>query len=148
MADQIGLTGQAGFWGVTPTTVAWSGGTGSHSLTIFSEISKTSAADIDPSIDNEGERMGQNRRNKRRQVRFSAHPKGTDAAAALAIAADLPMQGDTATLTCAGDGQIAADGDPDTCLVDEATSRYTPEGELVVDFTVTIWIGKKFVALS
>jgi hypothetical protein len=159
MGDQIGITGQAGSWGIPATTVTWDTthnmgplsamvGATAHSLTIFSEVTKTPDADIDPAVDNSGERLGHNRRNKRIGLRFSAHPKGANAAAAQAIAAALPNKGDALGIVCATDLQVACDGTTDTILVDECSSRYTPEGELVVDFTATKWLGKIFVALT
>lgn len=143
MSDQIGITANAKFFGITPATVTFN----SHTLTIFTEIQKTMEADIDPHMDNSGERLGQNRRNKRIQIRFSATPIGAAASNALAIAADLPNKGDILTsITCSGDAQIASGSA--SAVVDECSARYTPEGALVVDMTATIWTGKTFVALS
>lgn len=157
MSDQIGVTGNAKQWGIPASTVTWTGPVATHTLTIFTEISKTMMADIDPTLDNSGEKLGQNRRNKRVQLRFSAHPIGTNAAAAQAIGADLPYPGDGAgTLIISASHDAEADcsngsgaaSTTDTALIDDATARWTPEGELVVDFTITIWRGKVFTALS
>jgi hypothetical protein len=142
MSDQIGTTGNAKVWGVPATTVTFN----AHTLTIFTDVEKTMDADIDPTVDNSGERLGQNRRNKRIGLKFSAHPIGANAAAAQVIAADLPNKGDAITITCSNDSQIASGSD--TVLVDSASARYTPEGELVVDFTATKWLSKAFIALS
>lgn len=147
MSDQIGVTANAGQWGIPAATVAWAGTAGSHSLTVFTDFDKKVMADLDPTSDSSGERLGHNRRNKRVQLSFSAHPKGSNEAAAQAIAADLPYPGQIVTITAASDPQAASSGS-DTILVDDASGKWTPEGELVVSFTVTKWIGKVFVALS
>lgn len=158
MSDQIGVTGNAKQWGIPASTVKWTGpSTTTHTLTIFTEISKTMLADIDPTLDNSGERLGENRRNKRVQLRFSAHPIGAAATNAQAIGADLPYPGDgagTLIITAASDAEADCSNGSggasttDTALIDDASARWTPEGELVVDFTITKWIGKVFIALS
>lgn len=144
--DQIAISGAGGYFGVPTTTVGWGTSYTQYTATVFSEIQKTMDADIDPTIDNSGERRGENRRNKRIQVRFSAHPIGTTTS--VASPPTLPHKGDMVHITCATDAQVACDGSANTALVDDASARYTPEGECVIDFTITIWLAKVFVALT
>ncbi len=148
MADQIGITGKARFLGVVEASVQWTDSSSTaRTLAINSEVSKTMMADISDGKDREGEVQTRARRNKRIQLRFSATPVGSSATDARDIGANLPHAGDTCTITCTNDSQVATPSGG-TSIVDDATARYTAEGELVVDFTVTNWIGKAFIALS
>ena len=159
MNDQIGVAGNAKYWGIPATTVTWDTahpmgplasmtGAGAHSMTVFTDIEKTPDADIDPSQDNSGERLGHNRRNKRIGLKFSATPVGSKASDALAIGAALPAKGDALVIVCATDSQVACDGTTDTVLIDSISSRYTPEGALIVDISATKWLGKVFAVLA
>lgn len=152
--EQIGAASSARYYGVPGTTITWtgygsSGGAGSsHSATVFGEISKTPMTDRTQAEDNTGEVQNMRRRNKRIQIRCSARPVAASITAALAIAADLPMQMDIVTITSTDDPQLACDGTPDTGVVDDASARYTPDGAdgVIIDFTITIWLGKTLVA--
>lgn len=148
MSDQIAVSGKARKFGIPSATVGWGTSYTQFTATIFTEVQKTMGADIDPTMDNDGERQGQNRRNKTIQLRFSAQPIGTAISDAQAICAALPNKGDLIKITCASDSQVACDLTADTAIVDDASVRYTPEGAAVLDFTITKWIGKLFVAIS
>ncbi|GEM_PF-3486293 len=142
MSDQIGVAGSAGVFGIPDSTISWNG----HTLTIFTDASVTPDADLASSRNNDGELLSQNRTNKRNVARFSAHAKGATEAEAKAIAADIPRKGDAVVIT-SDDPQLAT-GSGNSTLVDDCNKRYSPEGELVLDFNVTTYIGKVFVQLS
>ena len=146
-ADQIGIANLTPKRGIPATTVGWNNGT-ARTLTIFTDITKTPLADVAQMNDNSGELASQKRRNKRIQVKFSAKPVGAAATDAQAIAADLPQKMDLVTITAASDSQINCDNSADTAIVDDCSGKYSPEGEFVVDMTVTIWKGKVFAAQS
>jgi hypothetical protein len=143
--DHIGASGKAMYRGIPATTVAWNNGT-ARSLTIFNSVDKNPEAEVKDSKDNNGETIEMNRTNKRMKVKFSAKPIGANAAAALAIAADLPMKMDILTITAANDASIDSTGN--TVVCDAATAKWSPEGELTVDIEATVWTGKTFAAFS
>jgi hypothetical protein len=142
MADQIGVAGYAAVFGQPDPTISWNG----HTLTIFSEVSVTPDADLAQSRNNDGELLSQNRTNKRNVLRFSARAKGATIAEAQAIANDIPRKGDAVTIT-SNDPQVAT-GSGNSSLVDDASKRYSPEGELIIDFSITTHLDKVFVALT
>jgi hypothetical protein len=152
MANQLGIAGSARKYGIPAATVNWTGpgaGAVARQLSIFTEITKTPMADINQSNGLTGELEEQNRKRKRIQLRFSAEPVGADAASAQAIGADLPFPMDLCTVIAGSDVQANCDNTgSDTTVVDSAEARWTQEGALVVDFTVTKWIARVFVALS
>jgi hypothetical protein len=148
-ADQVGVTGNAFYRGVTAASVAFGtpgnqvpGSASGSTLSIFTEINKTPMADTAETRDNDNEVVAKARTNKRMQLRFSAKPFGAARSNALAIAAALPLKDDVVVITCAGDSQVAG-----TAYVDDSSARYSPEGELIVDLTVTKY-ANTFIVLS
>ena len=143
----IGTSNYATYFGVPATTVTWTGrSTTSRAGTIFSSIEKTALTDDSTTIDNAGEIQAERTRNDRMQFRFSVKPVASTAANALAIAGDLPKKKSIVTISGdAADTDMSASG---TMLVDEASTSYTPEGEAIVNLTVTKHYGKTFAALS
>ncbi|MDE2106987.1 MAG: hypothetical protein KGL39_57805 [Patescibacteria group bacterium] len=148
-ADHIGVSGKAMYRGIPATTVGWNNGT-ARTLTVFTDISKTPDADVKSSKDNNGETVEMNRVDKKMKLKFSAKPVSatTVAADAQAIAADLPNKMDILTITAASDASIDTTAGANTCVCDNATAKWSPENELVVDIEATIYIGKAFVAFS
>lgn len=144
--DQIGIANKTPHRGIPTTTVGWGTSYTQYTLEIFTDVSKTPMNDMAKMNDNSGELLSQKRRNKRIQLKFSAKPIGATASAAQNIAENLPAPGDIVKITCADDAQVACDLATDTTIVDDASAKYSPEGELVVDMTVTKWLGKVFVA--
>lgn len=138
-ADQIGVSGYAFYKGITPASIAFSATPGNQvvasasgeTLDIFTDITKTPMADTTVTRDNDNEIMAKGRTNKTMQLRFSAKPRGANRAAALAIAAACPLKDDVVAITCAGDAQVAG-----TAYVESAEVKWTPDGDLVMDFTV------------
>lgn len=102
-----------------------------NTLTIFTSVQKTPMADKSESRDNDNEVLGKHRSNKRMQLQFSAKPIGAARADALAIAAACPLQDDAIVITCAGDAQIAG-----TAYVESAEVSWSPDGDLVITFTL------------
>lgn len=143
----MAVSGKAKYFGIPAATITWTGpSTTQRTLTIYTSVRKSMSGDVAMTNDNDGERVGSRRINNRITASFSAHPAGADAAAALAIGADLPYINTLCTVACTGDDQL--DTPAGGCsIVDSVEASYTPEGELSVDFTVTHWIGKVFAAV-
>lgn len=147
--DQIAVSGYAEYAGIVPASIAFSSTPGNQvvasasgkTLDIFTKIDKKPLADRAENRDNDSEVVGKRRWNKRMQLTFSAKPRGADRAAALAIAAACPLEDDVVVITCAGDAQIAG-----TAYVDSAQVSWTPDGELVIDFSVIKYSGTFAVA--
>ncbi|MGN6552525.1 MAG: hypothetical protein ACTHLW_02170 [Verrucomicrobiota bacterium] len=148
-ADQIGVTGKATYKGVVPVTITFgtpgnqtlASATG-NTLEIFTDVTKTPMADVTNTRDGDNEIINLGRTNKRMQLSFSAKPIGANRAAALAIAANCPLIQDIVVLTCAGDAQVAGNA-----YVDSANVKWTPDGDLVIDFQVTKY-ANTFVPLT
>lgn len=146
--SQIGVTGKATYAGVPAATISWTGRSStSRSGTLVTSARKTPQADVTTTDGQDGERLSSRTRNDRIQCSFTVKPIGSSAADALAIAADLPVVNSICTITCATDSQLASPTGG-CSVVDSAEQSYTPEGDAVIDFVVTNWIGKVFVALS
>lgn len=146
--SQLGIAGKARYNGIPNPTITFTGRSGtSRVLEIFTTFKKAVMGDVADSVDNDGERQSSKTRNKRIQLTFSAKPVGASAADALAIAADLPDVNTLATIACASDPQAATPAGGSS-VIDSADADYTPDGEAVVNFTVTNWIGKVFVVLN
>lgn len=136
-AEQIAVSGKAHYRGVPTTTVTFgtpgnqtaASATG-NSLTVFGSIEKTLEADIAESRDNDNEVVAISRSNKRIRLSFSAKPVGATRDAAITIAEACPYPGDVIVITCNEDGQIAVAA----AWVESASCRYSPDGELVMDF--------------
>ena len=147
--DQIAVSGYAEYAGIVPASIAFSATPGNQvvasasgkTLDVFTKIDKKPMANKAENLDNDGEVVGKRRWNKRMQLSFSAKPRGTDRATALAIAAACPLEDDVVVITCAGDAQIAG-----TAYVESAQVGWTPEGELVMDFVVIKYSGTFAVA--
>jgi|ERR1051326_2130323 hypothetical protein len=147
MPNNIGAANYAAYQGIPATTVTWTGRSGtSRAGTIFTSIEISNLTDDSDTRDNQGEIQAERARNDRLQYRFSVKPVAANAAAALAIAGDLPKKKSIVTITSdAAETDISVAG---TILVQEASKSLTPEGEAIVNLTVIKHVGKTFAALS
>lgn len=147
MPQNIGTANYAAYQGVPATTVTWTGrSAASRAGTIFTSLEKTLVTDDSNTPDNQGEIQAIRTRNDRIQIRFSVKPVGANAAAALAIAGDLPKKNTAVTIAGdAADTDLSASG---TNLVTDASVSFTPDGEAIINLTVVKHIGKTFAALS
>ena len=158
--DQIGATGHGGLAGIpastitwNPTATAWTAGSGapwtggaSISATIFGEISCEPEADQTPGVDNAGEQQAFWNRNRRYRIRMNAKVR-TGVIGTLQGPVLVPKKGMLVLITCATDADVNCDGTnntTDTALVESVSKSYTPEGEMVIDFTITKHSGKLF----
>ena len=153
MAEHIGISGASQYRGIPLTTIGWTAAA-AHTLTILNSADVTNEADVKTSKDNFGEVIEMNRTSKRRKLKIQAKATSTTRALALAIAADLPIPMDILTIIIPSGTDIMFAGigttssTTDTYVCDHASAKFTPEGELVVDFEVTVWIGKVFASFS
>ena len=137
--DQIAVAGYVEYAGIVPASIAFSATPGNQvvasatgiALDIFTKVDKKPIADKGENRDNDSEVTGMRRWNKRMQLSFSAKPRSTTRALALAIAAACPLEGDVGVITCAGDAQVAG-----TAYVESAQVSWTPDGELVMDLVM------------
>ena len=143
----IGTSNYAAYWGVPTVTVVWLGRSGTNRTgTIFTGVDKTNVTDTSTTIDNSGEIQAVRTRNDRLQFRLAVKPVAANAAAALVIMGDLPANNSAVTITApATETDLVATG---TNLVDDSSASYTPEGEGVVNLTVTKHLAKTFATLS
>lgn len=147
---QLAPSGKARFHGVYEggASIAYNGrSTTSRTLTLLESASVEPQADKAEAKDSDGEMQNMKYRNDRIQFSFSAAPIGAAASDAEAIAEDLPKLGTLATITCAGNAQIATPAGGCT-VIDSAVAKFTPEGHVVIDMTVTHWIGKVFTSIT
>ena len=143
---QLGEAGKARYNGIPDPTITYTGRSGTQrTLSVFTTFKKKPMADVAVSEGNDGERQQSRSRNDRIQITFSAKPVGTTSADALAICEDLPKINTLATIACTGDSQAKTPTGGCT-VIDDCDQDYTPDGEAVINFTVTNWIGKVFVA--
>lgn len=148
--DQLAPSGKARFHGVYEggATIVYNGRSGtSRTLSLLESANVEPQADRADAKDSDGELQNMKYRNDRIQFSFTAAPIGATAAAAEAIAEDLPKIGSLATITCAGNAQIATPSGG-TTVIDSAVAKFTPEGHAVIDMTVTHWIGKVFTSIT
>lgn len=150
--DQITQANNVPYRGIPDTQVTWTGsgdiggpGIALRKAQIFTEIRKTPMVDKHPFNDNQGERLGWGRTNKRVQMTFSAKPIGTDASGAFSFAEDLPLPGDVTVAITSSDPQLTALAG--TVEVESCDTSYTPEGEVVINFTVIKWADSKTFAI-
>lgn len=148
MADHIGVTGNAMYRGIPAFVIGWTGANGAHALTVFNSADKTPEADVKTSKNNVGQTIEMNRTDKRIKVKLAAKPVGSNVAAALAIAADLPQKMDILTVTATAAGDASIDSSAGTCVCDSASAKWSPENELTVDIEFTNWLGQTFTAFS
>jgi len=151
LADQIAVAGDAMASGIPSTTVAFgppgnqdATAADAHTLDIFTDIQKAPVADHTETRDNDNEVIVMKRTNKRMRLTFSAKPHGAAKADAQAIAAACPLEKDIVVVTCALDAQI---GTSAQAYVESASVRYSPEGDVVIDFVVMKY-PKTFVPVS
>lgn len=138
-ASQVAVSGKAAYRGIPVTTVAFgtpgnqtvASATG-NSLTIFTSIDKTLEADMSDTRDNDNEIVAIHRSNKRIRLSFSAKPVGATRDAAITIAEACPYPGDCVVITNTEDTQIGSA----EAWVESASCRFTPDGDLVMDFVV------------
>lgn len=138
-AQQIGTSAKFRHQNVPATTVTWTDPndeTGSVTATIFSEISKSPYAGVNyEQIDNDGELTGLKTARRGFDLSFSCIPIGATAAAALAVAEQMPFINTELTITAASDAQCAG-----VCYCQSASVRYTPDGDTVMDITARKYI--------
>ena len=142
--DHIGVAGNAMYRGIPAFVITW----GAYSLGIYNSVDKTPKADVKRSKNNAGQTIEMNRTDKRIQVKTTAKPIGANAAAALAIAANLPQEMDIITVTATAAGDPSIDSSAGTCIVDSASAKWSPEGELTVDLAFTNWLGQTYGAFA
>jgi hypothetical protein len=167
---QIGSAGVAKSFNIPQFAVQWTGanGTTTHTLYIMTNADKKPGNSVTKSKDNAGETIVINRTDRTITLSFSAHAasdqSGTGTQAmALGVATDLPQQmdmisiGHLATEYEISSFTTATPIDPqietDYAVCDSAEARFTPEKEVVVDITCTIYLTpagtiKEFVAIS
>lgn len=146
MPENIGTANYATKYGVPSGTVSWVGRSGTQTLTgtIFTTFNISAGGELSQTRDNNNEIRAQRLTNDTLQFAISVKPVAANEAAALLIAGDLPKKNTLITIT-GGDLQLTAVG---SNLVEEASTAYTPDGEALVNLTVTKHIGKTFAALS
>jgi hypothetical protein len=148
--NQLAPAGKARFHGVYEggASIAYNGRSATaRTLTLLETANVEPMADKAEAKDSDGEMQNIKYRNDRVQFSFSAAPIGAAASDAEAIAEDLPKIGTLATITCAGNAQIATPAGG-TTVIDSASAKFSPEGHAVIDMTVTHWIGKVFTAIA
>lgn len=148
--NQLAPAGKAKFFGVYEggASITYTGRSGTaRTLTLLESADVEPMADIAESKDSDGEMQNMKARNDRIQFSFTAAPIGAAASDAETIGEDLPKIKTLATITCAGNAQIATPAGGST-VIDSCSSKYSPEGHVVVTMTVTHWIGKVFTAIT
>ena len=148
--NQLAPAGKARFHGLYEggATITYNGRSlTARTLTLLESASVEPQADKAEAKDSDGEMQNIKFRNDRIQFSFSAAPIGATSILAEAIAEDLPTIGTLATITCAGNAQIATPVAGST-VIDSASAKFSPEGHAVIDMTVTHWIGKVFTAIT
>ncbi len=161
--QQIGVSGSARKYGVPSLAIQWVGNDGATDrvLQIFSDVNKTPGATIQTGVDNANEIVTFNRSQRKRQVKFTAVATSDSIADAEAIATDLPLPMDIVSIghmaagafAVAGGGVVDAQIETAYAICDDAQARWSPEGALMVDFTVTVHLNpdgtiRQFVAIS
>jgi hypothetical protein len=143
----IGTANYATQFGVPASTVTWTGRSGtSRAGTLFNSAEISAGGESSMTRDNSGEIQAIRTINDTIQYRWVVKPVGANAAAALAICGDLPKKGSLITVTSdAADTDVSVAG---SIIVDDASKSYTPDGEAVINLTVTKHVGKTFSALS
>jgi hypothetical protein len=140
MAEQQATTGNFRYVGIPAATVTWTDpndDAGSVTCTIFSEISKSSFAGVDyEQVNNNAELTGLVSARRGFDLSFSCIPIGATTAAAGEVAESMPAINQELTITMTDDVQAAG-----KCYCKSASSRYTPDGDLVMDITA-----RKYVA--
>ena len=160
-ATQIGVTGSARKYGIPALAVQWLGndGTTERLLQVFSDVNKTPSATIQSGVDNNNEIVTLNRSQRKRQVKFTAVATSDSIADAEAIATDLPLPNDIISIGHIASGAFTISSPIDSqietayAICDSAEARWTPAGELMVDFTATVHLNpdgtiRQFVAIT
>lgn len=143
--DQIGTSGKARFTGIPAFTVTWGSGT-TYSMEVLQTLNVTPMVEAAESRDNDGEPQVLRRYNKRVQFSITGVPIGAASTNAKSVAEHLPYKNDVLTLGGAGiPANLSQSG---TVLCESADCSYTPDGELVVNMTGILYVGKTFAALS
>lgn len=139
MSDLIGVTNSAPMVGIMATTINWgtpgnqtSASANVYSATVFTQIKKSHQAEVSTTKDNSNEVLAIRRTNKTVSLSFSAKPVAATVVSAMAICAALPYKMDVVSIACASDSQLAG-----IAYVDTADASFTPDGDAVIDFTVT-----------
>lgn len=161
---QIGYNGAARYFGIPALAVQFLGndGTTNYVLKVFGSVEKSGDAAVQIGVDNANEVNVINRTQRKRSVKFSAKAESTTATLAKTIADNLPIKMDivsighmaSGTFSVAGSGVVDSQIETASAIVESAPSaRYSPEGELVVDFDLTIYLNpdgtiRTFAAVS
>lgn len=143
----VGTSAYATHFGVPSGTVTWTGrSTTSRAGTIYNSIEISQGAEIKHTVDNTGEIQAIRTINDMISYKLVVKPIAANAAAALVIMGDLPKKGSVLTLTSdASETDVSVSG---TIIVDDASKSYTPDGEGIINLTVTKHVGKTFGTLS
>lgn len=151
--NQLAPAGKARFFGIKAASISYKGRSGTtRALDLFEKLDVEPMADVAEAKDNDGEMNSMRPTNDRVQLSFTAVPTGAAASDAETIGEDLPPVKGLAVITCATDAQIASAGGAtltsSNTVIDSVSSSYTPDGHVVVTFTVTNWIGKLWTPIA
>jgi hypothetical protein len=146
MPENVGTANYATKYGIPPTTLTWVGRSGTQTLsgTLFTAFEAASGGELSQTRDNNNEIRAQRLTNDSISFSITVKPIAANEAAALLIAGDPPKKNALITAT-GGDIQLTANG---SNLCEEARTVYAPDGESLINMTITKHIGKTFVALS
>lgn len=163
---QISSTGRARRFGIPKLAVKWFGNDGATSYygTVLGSYEKDPDAAVQTGTDNNNEVVTMNRTQKKRNVKLSVKMEADTIAHAEDAAENLPMKmdivsighttdGTSATYATGGAGVVDAQVETDSAIVESAAPRYSPEGELVIDFNLTVHLNpdgtiKTFAAVT
>lgn len=147
MPTNVGTANYATHFGIVGITCTWLGRSGGARVgTILNALEVSAGGEVTQTRDNSNEVQATRTTNDTIQITATVKPVSSTAALALAILGDLPKKNSIFTIVAdAADTDISTAG---TILVDEARKSYTPDGEGIINFTLTKHVGKTFVALS
>ena len=154
---QIGAGGAARSYGIPSLAVQWfaNDGVTTYLAYVFGSVEKDGDSNVQTGVDNANEKATQNRTQRRRTVKFSAKAQSTTLELAAVIGTTIPIKMDLVSVghmttgafvggTIAGTVVTppASPVDPQIecpcAVVDSASTRWSPENELVIDFSLTI----------
>jgi hypothetical protein len=154
---QIGAGGAARYYGIPALAVQWLGNDGATEYVgyIFGSVEKDGDANVQVGVDNANEKATQNRTQRKRSVKMSVKAQSTTLELAEAIATMIPLKNDLVSIGHMTAGSFVGGSisggvvtpptspvDPQIetpcAVVDSASARWSPEGELVIDFSLTV----------
>lgn len=143
----VGTSNYATHFGVPAGTVTWTGrSTTIRAGTIYNSYEITSGGEQSMTKDNTGEIQSIRTINDTISYKLVVKPVAANAAAALVIMGDLPRKGSILTLT--SDASVTDVSVSGTIVVDDASASYTPDGDGIINLSVTKHVGKTFASLS